>query len=216
MLDDETKRKIIEAFRALGEEEGQGFVPEPWALPYDQIVDAVDEFMSDLDGYAWGDRVTVDRLAKGRAVTWVVLLDSVEIGRVRIVPYRGGYAWSEKATAIKRDSEASRVRASGGEIERERHALFADVLDDLEWHMDLRSGAREPGGRQRRRRVYWSEISERSDSGHYAYPRETRREIVECYRQERSQISNKHAWAEMHYGITGRTLKNYEDEFPET
>lgn len=56
-----------------------------------------------------------------------------------------------------------------------------------------------------------------SESGHFAWPREKRREIVEQYRdgRQRGEIENKDAWAQANHGITGRTLLNYEREFPE-
>ena len=56
------------------------------------------------------------------------------------------------------------------------------------------------------------------DNGHFAYPTEKRREIVQHYRQEKlnRNISNKDAWARSNHQISGRTLLNYEKEFPET
>jgi hypothetical protein len=56
-----------------------------------------------------------------------------------------------------------------------------------------------------------------AESDHYAYPRQTRREIVRRYRMARSrgEVKNKEAWAQTNHGISVRTLLNYEREFPE-
>jgi hypothetical protein len=56
------------------------------------------------------------------------------------------------------------------------------------------------------------------ESDHYAYPRQRRREIVRRYRtaRNRGEVKNKEAWAQANYGISVRTLFNYEREFPET
>jgi hypothetical protein len=56
------------------------------------------------------------------------------------------------------------------------------------------------------------------ESDHYAYPRQRRREIVRRYRtaRNRGEVRNKEAWAQANYGISVRTLFNYEREFPET
>jgi hypothetical protein len=53
-------------------------------------------------------------------------------------------------------------------------------------------------------------------SDHYAHPNpKTREEIVVHYRKERAagNVSNKDTWAQSNYGIVGKTLKRYEDEF---
>ena len=62
------------------------------------------------------------------------------------------------------------------------------------------------------------ESSRKLDSDHYAYPAEKRRAIVRHYRQEKEagKVSKKDAWAGTNYQISGRTLRNYEKEFPET
>ncbi|MCA9922519.1 MAG: hypothetical protein KC421_09110 [Anaerolineales bacterium] len=57
------------------------------------------------------------------------------------------------------------------------------------------------------------------DSDHYAYPDpKKRRAIVKHYQQEKAvgNVSNKNAWAQSNYQISGRTLRNYEKEFSET
>jgi hypothetical protein len=56
------------------------------------------------------------------------------------------------------------------------------------------------------------------DSDHFAYPRNKRREIVQHYRLDRicGEVRNKDRWARQHYQISGRTLFNYECEFPQT
>jgi hypothetical protein len=55
------------------------------------------------------------------------------------------------------------------------------------------------------------------DSDRYAYSPRKRREIVQHYRAVRDSglIENKDRWAHTNYNITGRTLLNYEREFPE-
>jgi hypothetical protein len=55
------------------------------------------------------------------------------------------------------------------------------------------------------------------DSGHYHFPPQKRKEIVEKYRQAcaTGNVTNKEAWARNRYGITGKTLLAYEREFPE-
>ena len=56
------------------------------------------------------------------------------------------------------------------------------------------------------------------DSDHYAYPRQKRRKIVRHFRmaRKRGEVQNKEGWAQANYNISGRTLFNYEREFPET
>jgi hypothetical protein len=56
------------------------------------------------------------------------------------------------------------------------------------------------------------------ESDHYAYPRQRRREIVRRYRTARNsgEVKNKEAWAQANYGISVRTLRRYELEYPET
>ena len=56
------------------------------------------------------------------------------------------------------------------------------------------------------------------ESDHYAYPRQKRREIVRHFRiaRSRGEVQNKDGWAQANYSISGRTLFNYEREFPET
>ena len=57
---------------------------------------------------------------------------------------------------------------------------------------------------------------EKSNESYFAYPKEKRILIVNHYRdvQEEGRILNKDAWAKLNYNITGKTLKEYEDEFP--
>jgi hypothetical protein len=56
-----------------------------------------------------------------------------------------------------------------------------------------------------------------NDSGHYHHSPDGRREIVRKYREGRrkGEILNKDAWAKQNHMITGKTLLNYEREFPE-
>ena len=56
----------------------------------------------------------------------------------------------------------------------------------------------------------------RKNSGHFTYDYKGRRKIVEHFREEKNEgkISNSDAWASSKYGITGKTLKSYLDEFP--
>ena len=57
-----------------------------------------------------------------------------------------------------------------------------------------------------------------AESDHYAYPFQKRRQIVRHFRMARArgEVQNKDAWAQTNYSISGRTLFNYEREFPET
>ena len=56
-----------------------------------------------------------------------------------------------------------------------------------------------------------------AESDRFAYSPPKRREIVQHYRAVRDSglIENKDRWAHSNYNITGRTLLNYEREFPE-
>lgn len=56
-----------------------------------------------------------------------------------------------------------------------------------------------------------------AESDRYAYSPRKRRKIVEHYRavRDRGLIEHKDHWAQSNYNITGRTLLNYEREFPE-
>jgi hypothetical protein len=56
-----------------------------------------------------------------------------------------------------------------------------------------------------------------AESDRYAYSPRKRCEIVQHYRAVRDDglVQNKDRWAQSNYNITGRTLLNYEREFPE-
>ena len=94
---------------------------------------------------------------------------------------------------------------------------------DLELHHD--SGVevepspdeqqRESGPETSRAEPGWDDTAAESDR--YAYSPRKRREIVQHYRavRECGLIENKDRWAHSNYNITGRTLLNYEREFPE-
>jgi len=55
------------------------------------------------------------------------------------------------------------------------------------------------------------------ETDHFAYRQQQRLDIVNHYRAARNngKVENKDSWARCQYGITGRTLLNYEREFPE-
>ena len=57
-----------------------------------------------------------------------------------------------------------------------------------------------------------------TDSERFAYSRDRRREIVERFRaaRDRGEVENKDHWARSNGNISGKTLKRYEREFPET
>ncbi len=57
-----------------------------------------------------------------------------------------------------------------------------------------------------------------SDSDRYAFSRERRLEIVECFRaaRARGEVANKDHWARSQFSISAKTLMRYEREFPET
>lgn len=56
------------------------------------------------------------------------------------------------------------------------------------------------------------------ETDHFAFPRQERQEVVRHFRaaRERGEVQNKDRWAQTNYNISGRTLLNYEREFPET
>jgi hypothetical protein len=74
---------------------------------------------------------------------------------------------------------------------------------------------RESGTETSRAELDWNDAAAESDR--YAYSPHKRREIVQHYRAVRDSglIENKDRWAHSNYNITGRTLLNYEREFPE-
>ena len=74
---------------------------------------------------------------------------------------------------------------------------------------------RESGTEASRAELDWDDAAAESDR--YAYSPRKRREIVQHYRAVRDSglIENKDRWAHSNYNITGRTLLNYEREFPE-
>jgi hypothetical protein len=75
---------------------------------------------------------------------------------------------------------------------------------------------------------YWERLEEKirpflpkakpppQDSGHYHYPAEQRKKIVAEYREAKAkgEARNKDTWARVNYMISGRTLYNYQEEFP--
>ena len=54
-----------------------------------------------------------------------------------------------------------------------------------------------------------------TESAHYAFPRQRRRQIVEDYLQAREArlVTNKDQWAWTRHNISGRTLSRYEHEY---
>jgi hypothetical protein len=74
---------------------------------------------------------------------------------------------------------------------------------------------------ERLRRQKWvkqgsGETGRSEESGHYAYGPKKRLEIVKEFFQDRAdgQVTNKDAWAQSKYNISGRTLSNYIGKFP--
>jgi len=150
MCSDEQLRAAIDAWYARTHETpGTRMEPRRWPLAYDDIVDAVDAFCIRVPGDR-GDRVSIGRIQEGRSVKWFVSLDDIELGRFVVTPEPGGgYSWHVEARALP--------RAPHDDLERDRHRIFVSIWDDLERHVELKAGLREPGVTLRRRREFWSE-----------------------------------------------------------
>jgi hypothetical protein len=92
-----------------------------------------------------------------------------------------------------------------------------DLDHDSGVHVEPRADEqqRESGTETSRAELGWDNTAAESDR--YAYSPRQRREIVQHYRAVRASglIENKDRWAHSNYNITGRTLLNYEREFPE-
>ena len=88
--------------------------------------------------------------------------------------------------------------------------------------LDMQTGARsngqgctqKPGSSEAKPRIRRAG----TNSERFAYSCDRRREIVERFRaaRDRGEVENKDRWARLNGSISGRTLKRYELEFPET
>src|SRR5690606_10227634 len=98
-----------------------------------ELKPSTQELITAFDSYFAGwhrERMGCRREPWGVAVTWVIELDGREIGRVSVgpLPRGGGFRISQASTAQG--------------IERQ---LYGDVMDDLEWAVNVALGLREPG-----------------------------------------------------------------------
>lgn len=121
-------------------------------MDYRDAVRAVDDFCAGVR-HDRGDRVTVSREALGETVCWLFALDDVELGVVKLSPRsrsREGYGKTEYYTALVRGADQGGIHGIPPE-ERSRHRLFGAILRELDDHLQLWSGKREPAATLKRR-----------------------------------------------------------------
>jgi hypothetical protein len=116
----------------------------------------------------------------------------------------GSKEYAKKVGLLIREIDKEAREIQKQQADRQSRIL-RELLKCLGWEPALSRLAGEPVDDAKR------------DSGHYAHSAEKRKEIVKEHREARGkgQVSNKNAWAQSHYQISGRTLLNYEKEFPE-
>lgn len=164
----------------------------------------LDDYKAAMDNFAVSFPsdypVVVERHDIGSVAIYVFIHEGREVGRIEILP---STTWQNEPARFQLKAMA---RKPGETSELDR--IYLDVLKRWQDHLDWHFG-----------RGQWEVVSDRtpnhSDSGHFAYGPNQRRDIVAHYRRERGAIVNKGAWAQQHYGISGKTLRNYEIEYPE-
>lgn len=137
MVDEHAVFKELEARKAAGDRPS----PPPWArLSAPELINAADAFFADL--LAWGDRVTCERSAFGQVVTWIVRLDALELGRVRVTVAGDQVTKTETMSAI----------AAGRDP-----AIFGELLGDLDDHLAQAAGEERSRPHGRRRLQFWDQ-----------------------------------------------------------
>ncbi len=167
-----------EALTKFGAKEPKPLKPRWPGLTFEAVVKTIDDFCLRLPGER-GDRIRAEYQGGREGASWTFTLDGVELGRLIVSPLPGGgFTWTEQATALLRGATEAGVKRIP-QIERERHDLFAAILADLEYALDLAAGVRKPAGRLERLMRYFRQPAANSSDG----LTQIEREFVTVYEQ---------------------------------
>jgi hypothetical protein len=167
-----------------------------------------------------------DRWEIGQVVAYVIRVDAMEVGRLVIAPGTGarpGVRIREHHTLLKQQQSNSSKADERSSLSGGFASLCGQIRQTVE-SLECAGGSEEFG------ETWHPETNSSSttmshrttgmirDSCHFAYPRSKRMKIVQHYRSARAdgEVHNKDQWARRNYQISGRTLFNYESEFPQT
>jgi hypothetical protein len=167
-----------------------------------------------------------DRWEIGQVVAYVIHAGEIEVGRLVIAPGTGPHTpvrIREHHTLLEQAQQDS--LQPGGKSDF--HAEFVNLCHRLRQALEAlqHAGGSAEAQEGEHSRVPASDVGEtlhrmdrtRRDNGHFAYPRSKRLKIVQHYRLDRinGEIRAKDQWARKNYQISGRTLSNYQCEFPQ-
>lgn len=167
-----------------------------------------------------------DRWEIGQVVAYVIRADTMEVGRLVIAPGTGarpGVRIREHHTLLRQQQSDSPKAGEQSRLSGEFASLCGQIRQTVE-SLECTGGSEEFAETcHREPNPSSTTMSHRTggmtrDSCHFAYPRSKRIKIVEHYRSARAEgeVHNKDQWARRNYQISGRTLFNYESEFPQT
>ena len=167
-----------------------------------------------------------DRWEIGQVVAYVIRADTMEVGRLVIAPGTGarpGVRIREHHTLLNQEKSDLPKAGEQSRLSGDFASLCGQIRQTVE-SLECAGGSEDFGETWRPETNSSSTtMSHRTggmtrDSCHFAYPRSKRIEIVQHYRTARAEgeVHNKDQWARRNYQISGRTLFNYESEFPQT
>lgn len=160
-----------------------------------------------------------DRREIDQVIAYIVHADGLEMGRLVIAPGTGA-----NPQVRLREHYTSRGQPRQ---ESPRHGEFVSLCHHIRHILESLQDAGGWSVAGEDGRPLWPESTgvgrlrhtngTSKDSDHFAYPRSKRAEIVQHYRFDRvnGQVRSKDQWARRYYQISGKTLFNYECEFPE-
>jgi hypothetical protein len=175
------------------------------------------------------------RWVVGQVIAYIVYVGGIEVGRLVLAPcartdhqvrIREHHAFLEQPQqgSLRPGDDAEGLSAPESHL----HVEFANLCHHIRQILKSLGDAGGPCAANEHAQPHWPEFTRvgmscraagtTKDSNHFAYPRSRRLEIVRHYRLDRAQgeVRNKDHWARTNYQIGGRTLSNYECEFPET
>jgi hypothetical protein len=175
------------------------------------------------------------RWVVGQVIAYIVCVGGIEVGRLVLAPCAGAdhqVRIREHHTLLEQPQQdwlrvSDDVDSLPGQ-ESHVHGEFANLCHHIRQMLESLGDAGGPCAANEHDQPPWPEFpavgmsccaaGKMKDSNHFAYPRSKRLEIVRHYRLDRVQgeVRNKDHWARTNYQIGGRTLSNYECEFPET
>lgn len=167
-----------------------------------------------------------DRSEIDQVVAYVIRAGEIEMGRLVIAPGAGLYTpvrIREHHTLLEQPQQDPPQPDDESQFHVEFANLCGHLRQVLESLQHAGGSAEAEEGEHRREAAsdaggtLYRMDGARRDNGHFAYPRRKRLKIVQHYRLDHinGEVRNKDQWARKNYQISGRTLFNYECEFPQ-